>query len=154
VDFEVLDDIMVKMRTLVIAKGGLAFANGYRSAAEEKNGPWWKLDMNIDYVKLVSGEKAALRAVKDGLKVATHRRYGGRYRGDKHRVLSSGAAFPVYARKRHQHIPREPKLRAYVNATCNWTSRISAGHPPDTVAKGATTSGPGEMGPSAHQSCN
>src|SRR5882757_7295186 len=64
VDFEVLEDISVN-GTLVIPKGGLAFATVTEAQAKRRMARGGKLDINIDYVKLVSSEKAALRAVKD-----------------------------------------------------------------------------------------
>src|ERR1700686_2923889 len=63
VDFETLDDVTVN-GTLVIPKGGLAFAT-IEAQAKRRMARGGKLDLNIDYVKLVSGDKAALRAVKD-----------------------------------------------------------------------------------------
>jgi len=64
VDFEVLDDVNLGS-TLVIQKGGLAFATITEAQAKRRMARGGKLDINIDYVKLVDGEKAALRAVKD-----------------------------------------------------------------------------------------
>jgi hypothetical protein len=64
IDFETLDDITVN-GTLVIPKGGLAFATVTEAQAKRRMARGGKLDINIDYVKLVSGEKATLRAVKD-----------------------------------------------------------------------------------------
>src|SRR5271156_2311002 len=64
-DFETLDDITVN-GTLVIPKGGLAFATVTEAQAKRRMARGGKLDINIDYVKLASGEKAALRAVKGG----------------------------------------------------------------------------------------
>jgi PEGA domain len=64
VDFETLDDITVN-DTLVIAKGGLAFATVTEAQAKRRMARGGKLDINIDYVKLVSGDRATLRAVKD-----------------------------------------------------------------------------------------
>jgi hypothetical protein len=64
VDFEVLDDISIN-GTLVIPKGGLAFATVTEAQAKRRMARGGKLDINIDYVKLASGEKAALRAVRD-----------------------------------------------------------------------------------------
>jgi hypothetical protein len=64
VDFETLDDITVN-GTLVIPKGGLAFGTVTEAQAKRRMARGGKLDINIDYVKLVSGDKAALRAVKD-----------------------------------------------------------------------------------------
>jgi hypothetical protein len=63
-DFEVLDDLTVN-GVLVIPKGGLAIATVTEAQAKRRMARGGKLDINIDYVKLVSGEKAALRAVKD-----------------------------------------------------------------------------------------
>lgn len=64
VDFEVLEDITLN-GTLVIPKGGLAFATVTQAQAKRRMARGGKLDINIDYVKLISSEKAALRAVKD-----------------------------------------------------------------------------------------
>src|SRR6202007_2450966 len=60
-DFETLDDITVN-GTLVIAKGGLAFATVTEAQAKRRMARGGKLDINIDYVKLVSGDRATLRA--------------------------------------------------------------------------------------------
>src|SRR5229473_2341986 len=64
VDFEVLQDISVN-GTLVIPKSGLAFATVTEAQSKRRMARGGKLDINIDYVKLVSSEKAALRAVKE-----------------------------------------------------------------------------------------
>ncbi|HET6176503.1 MAG TPA: PEGA domain-containing protein [Candidatus Sulfotelmatobacter sp.] len=64
IDFEVLEDISVN-GTLVIPKGGLAFATVTQAQAKRRMARGGKLDINIDYVKLLSSEKAALRAVKE-----------------------------------------------------------------------------------------
>jgi hypothetical protein len=58
IDFEVLDDITVN-KILVIPKGGLAFATVTEAQAKRRMARGGKLDINIDYVKLVSGDKAA-----------------------------------------------------------------------------------------------
>src|SRR5512146_1778418 len=63
VDFEVLDDITLN-GTLVIPKGGLAIATVTEAQPKRRMARGGKLDVNIDYVKLVSSERAALRAVK------------------------------------------------------------------------------------------
>jgi hypothetical protein len=63
VDFEVLEDVRVN-GLLVIAKGGLAFATVTEAQAKRRMARGGKLDINIDYVRLVDDEKAALRAVK------------------------------------------------------------------------------------------
>ncbi len=65
VDFEVLEE--VKLGDVVIVQHG-AMAIGTVTEAQPKRrmGRAGKLNINIDYVQLVSGEKAPLRAVKGG----------------------------------------------------------------------------------------
>ena len=65
VDFEVLEDVKIG-EVIVIQHGGDGNCYGYRSATKRRMGRAGKLNMNIDYVQLVSGEKAPLRAVKGG----------------------------------------------------------------------------------------
>jgi predicted lipid-binding transport protein (Tim44 family) len=65
VDFEVLQDISVN-GTLVIPKGGFAFGTVTEAQPKRRMARGGKLEINIDYVKLLSSEKAALRAVKGG----------------------------------------------------------------------------------------
>jgi hypothetical protein len=62
-DFEVLEDVQVK-GVVVIPKGGLAFATVTEAQAKRRMARGGKLDINIDYAKLVDSEKAPLRAVK------------------------------------------------------------------------------------------
>lgn len=64
VDFEVLEDISVN-GTLVIPKGGLALATVTEAQAKRRIARGGRLDISIDYVKLITGERAPLRAVKD-----------------------------------------------------------------------------------------
>lgn len=65
VDFEVMEDIYVN-DVLVIKKG--SFAIGTITEAEHKKtmGRQGKLDITIDYVHLLNGEKAQLRGTKQG----------------------------------------------------------------------------------------
>ena len=56
VDFEVLEDISLN-GTPVIAKGGLAFATVTDAQSKRRMARGGKLDINIDYVKLLSSEK-------------------------------------------------------------------------------------------------
>lgn len=145
VDFEVLDDIMVN-GTLVIAKGGLAFATVTEAQPKRRMARGGKLDMNIDYVKLVSGEKAALRAVKD-VKGGGHT--GGMVGGI---VATSIVFFPAAPLFLLMHgkdisIPKGTEITAYVNGDMKLDiAKFQPATPPDTVAQGATTSGPGENG--------
>src|SRR6266700_7896221 len=63
-DFEVLGDVFAK-DTLVVPKGGIAWGTVTDAQAKRRMARGGKLDVNIDAVRLVDGEKAPLRAVKD-----------------------------------------------------------------------------------------
>jgi hypothetical protein len=65
VDFEVLQDLSVN-GTLVVPKGGLAFGTVTEAQPKRRMARGGKLEINIDYVKLLDSEKATLRAVKSG----------------------------------------------------------------------------------------
>jgi hypothetical protein len=63
-DFEVLEDVKVG-DTLIIARGGIAIATVTQAQSKRRMARGGKLDVNIDYVRLVNDEKIALRAVKE-----------------------------------------------------------------------------------------
>jgi len=65
VDFEVLEDIKVG-NVVVVERGAIAIATVTEAHPKRRMGRAGKLNMNIDYVRLVSGEKVLLRAVKGG----------------------------------------------------------------------------------------
>ncbi len=113
VDFEVLDDISVN-NTLVIPKGGLAFATVTEAQGKRRMARGGKLDINIDYVKLVSGEKAALRAVKD-VKGGGHT--GGMVGGmvATSIVFFPAAPFFLFMHGKDISIPKGTEITAYVN---------------------------------------
>src|SRR5262249_56084808 len=64
VDFEILEDIKIG-ETLVIPRGGIAWGTITEAQPKRRMGRAGKLNVNIDAVRLVNGEKAALRAVKE-----------------------------------------------------------------------------------------
>jgi hypothetical protein len=64
VDFDVLEEVYVG-KTLVVPKGGVAWATVTEAQPKRRMGRGGKLNMNLDSVRLVDGEKVALRAVKD-----------------------------------------------------------------------------------------
>ena len=113
VDFEVLDDISVN-GTLVIPKGGLAFATVTEAQSKRRMARGGKLDINIDYVKLASGEKAALRAVKD-VKGGGHT--GGMVGGmvATSIVFFPAAPFFLFMHGKDISIPKGTEITAYVN---------------------------------------
>lgn len=64
VSFEVLEDIQVNV-LIVIKQGSDAIATVTQAKAKRRMGKGGKLDVNIDYVRMVTGEKVALRAVRE-----------------------------------------------------------------------------------------
>jgi len=113
VDFEVLEEVQVN-NVLVIPKGGLAFATVTEAQAKRRMARGGKLDINIDYVRLLSDEKAALRAVKEvkggghtgamtGAIVATSL------------VFFPAAPFFLFMHGKDITIPKGTELTAYVN---------------------------------------
>ena len=65
VDFEVLEDVKIG-DVIVIQHGAMAIGTVTEAHPKRRMGRAGKLNINIDYVQLVSGEKAPLRAVKGG----------------------------------------------------------------------------------------
>ncbi len=64
VDFEVLEEVRVR-DILLIPKGRIAWGTVTEAEHKKRMARGGKLDMTIDSVRLVDGEKAALRAVKE-----------------------------------------------------------------------------------------
>ena len=64
VSFEVLEDIDVN-GLVVVKQGSDAIATVTEAKAKRRMGKGGKLDVNIDYVRLVTGEKVPLRAVRE-----------------------------------------------------------------------------------------
>jgi hydrogenase maturation factor len=65
VDFEVLEDVKIG-DVVIVQHGGMAIATVTEAKHKRRMGRAGKLNMNIDYVQLVSGDKVPLRAVKGG----------------------------------------------------------------------------------------
>jgi len=64
VDFQTLDDVNVG-NVVVIPKNSTAFATITVAESKKRMARGGKLGMNIDYVRLPSGEKLALRGIQD-----------------------------------------------------------------------------------------
>src|SRR5579863_3882974 len=152
VDFEVLDDLTVN-GVLVIPKGGMAFATVTEAQAKRRMARGGKLDINVDYVKLVSGERAALRAVRD-VKGGGHT--GGMVGGmvATSLVFFPAAPFFLFMHGKDISIPKGTEITAYVNGDMRLDI---AKFQPATVSKAtqATTgSGVGQgappLGPNVH----
>jgi len=64
VDFEVLEETKIG-ETVVIPRGGIAWGTVTEARPKRRMGRAGKLNVNIDSVRLVTGEKVALRAIKE-----------------------------------------------------------------------------------------
>ena len=112
-DFEVLEDVRVN-NVLVVPKGGMAFATVTEAQAKRRMARGGKLDINIDNVRLVSGEKAALRAVKE-VKGGGHT---GAMTGGivaTSLVFFPAAPFFLFMHGKDISIPKGTEITAYVN---------------------------------------
>ncbi len=101
-------------RCLVIPKGGLAFATVTEAQAKRRMARGGKLDINIDYAKLVDDEKAALRAVKE-LKGGGHT---GAMTGGivaTSLVFFPAAPFFLFMHGKDISIPKGTEITAYVS---------------------------------------
>jgi hypothetical protein len=143
VDFEVLDDITVN-GTLVIPKAGLALATVTEAQAKRRMARGGKLDINIDYVKLVSGEKAALRAVKD-VKGGGHT--GGMVGGmvATSIVFFPAAPFFLFMHGKDISIPKGTEITAYVNGDMKLDiARFQSAAPANGAVQNASASSSSE----------
>jgi hypothetical protein len=113
IDFEVLEEVKVN-DVVVIPKGNIAI--GTVTAAEHKKrmARGGKLDIEIDYVKLADGEKAAIRAVKETK--------GGGHTGAMTGAIVAtslvawpAAPFFLFMHGKDTTIPKGTEITAYVN---------------------------------------
>ncbi len=112
VDFEVLEDVRAG-DVVVVKQGAMAIATVTEAQPKRRMGRAGKLNMNIDYVQLVDGEKVPLRAVKGGS--------GGNHTGAMTGaiVASSILFFPaapffLFMHGKDITIPKGTEITAYV----------------------------------------
>lgn len=114
VDFEVLEDIKIG-DAIIIQHGAMAIGTVTEAQPKRRMGRAGKLNINIDYVQLVDGEKVPLRAVKGGS--------GGNHTGAMTGaiVASSILFFPaapffLFMHGKDITIPKGTEITAYVAA--------------------------------------
>jgi len=113
VDFEVLQDISVN-GTLVVPKGGIAVGTVTEAQPKRRMARGGKLEINVDYVKLANGDKAALRAVKGG-------NGGGHVGAMTAGIVATGivffpaAPFFLFMHGKDITMPKGGEFTAYVN---------------------------------------
>jgi hypothetical protein len=112
-DFEVLEDVKVK-DVIVVPRGGLALATITQAEHKRRMARGGKLDVNIDDVRLIDGEKAPLRAVKEAK--------GGGHTGAMTGAMIGTAIvfFPAAPLFLFMHgkditIPKGTEITAYIN---------------------------------------
>jgi PEGA domain len=113
VDFEVLEEVSINGVT-VIPKGGLARGTVTEAQAKRRMARGGKLDMNVDSVRLVDGEKAALRAVKEA-------KGGGHTGAMTAGIVVTGllvwpaAPFFLFMHGKDVTVPKGAEITAYIN---------------------------------------
>lgn len=113
VDFEVLEDVKLG-EIIVIARGATALGTVTRGKAKARMGRGGKLDINIDSVRTVTGEKIALRAIKETKGKGSTGAMTGAI------VASSILFFPaapffLFMKGKDIKIPKGTEITAYVN---------------------------------------
>ena len=113
IDFEVLEEVKVN-DVVVIPKGNLAIGTITDAEHKKRMARGGKLDIEIDYVKLADGEKAAIRAVKETK--------GGGHTGAMtgaivatSLVVWPAAPFFLFMHGKDTTIPKGTEITAYVN---------------------------------------
>jgi PEGA domain len=114
VDFDVVEEVKIG-DVVVIPQGSKAIATVTEAQPKRRLGRSGKLNMNIDYVQLASGEKVALRAVKGGS--------GGNHVGAMTgAMVATGILFfpaaPLFLfmKGKNINIPKGTEITAYVAA--------------------------------------
>ena len=113
VDFEVLQEISVN-GTLVIPKGGIAVGTVTEAQPKRRMARGGKLEINVDYVKLLNGDKAALRSVKGG-------NGGGHVGAMTAGIVATGivffpaAPFFLFMHGKDITLPKGAEFTAYIN---------------------------------------
>jgi len=109
----VLEDVKVDDVT-VVARGATAIGSVTRAEAKKRMARGGKLDLTIDYVRVVNGDKVALRAVKETS--------GGGHTGAMtgaivatSLVLWPAAPFFLFMHGKDTTIPKGTEITAYVN---------------------------------------
>ncbi len=132
VDFEVLEDIKVG-DIIVIPRGGIAWGTVTEAQAKRRMARGGKLNMNIDAVRLISGEKAALRAVKEVK--------GGGHTGAMTGAIVAttivffpAAPFFLFMHGKDITIPKGTEITAYINGDVSLDPAKFSGQPDARLA--------------------
>jgi hypothetical protein len=138
IDFEVLEEVKVS-DVVVIPKGNTAIGTITDAEHKKRMARGGKLDIEIDYVKLADGEKAALRAVKE-TKGGGHT--GGMVTGIvvTSLVFWPAAPFFLFMHGKDTTIPKGTEVTAYVNGNMPLDAAKFA--PAANISAGSSTVSP------------
>jgi hypothetical protein len=138
IDFEVLEEVKVN-DVVVIPKGNIAIGTVTDAEHKRRMARGGKLDIEIDYVKLADGEKAAIRAVKETK--------GGGHTGAMtgaivatSLVVWPAAPFFLFMHGKDTTIPKGTEITAYVNGNMPLDPAKFAPVAPTTAASSAVPS--------------
>ncbi len=113
VDFEVLEDVKFG-ETVIVPRGGTAIGTVTRAKRKGRMAKGGKLDITIDFVTALSGEKVALRAVKENK--------GKNYTGTMTGLIAAtgilffpAAPFFLFMKGKDIKIPKGTEITAYVS---------------------------------------
>jgi len=113
IDFEVLDQVLVD-NVVVLDRGSVAIGAVTRAQAKRRMARGGKLDVTIDHVRLIDGEKIPLRGVREGS--------GGGHTGAMtgaivatSLVVWPAAPFFLFMHGKDYTIPQGTEITAYVN---------------------------------------
>ena len=114
VSFEVLEDIEVG-GLIVIKQGSAALATVTQAQAKRRMGKGGKLDVNIDYVRLVTGDKVPLRAVRENKGASSA---GGMTAGivATSIIFFPAAPFFLFMKGKEVTIPKGTEVTSYVHS--------------------------------------
>jgi hypothetical protein len=125
----------------VIPKGGIAWATVTEAQPKRRMARGGKLNMNIDSVRLVDGEKVALRAVKEV-------KGGGHTGAMTGAMVATGIVFfpaaPLFLFMHGKDItvPKGTEITAFVNGNVPLDMARFAPQKPQAPSLGATSAGP------------
>lgn len=132
VDFEVLEEVQV-MGVVAIAKGANASATVTVAEPKRRMGREGKLDMTLDYVRLVDNEKAALTATAGGKGGSNVGKMTGAIVATAIFTLGGSALFLLMHGK-DITIPKGAETTAYINGDMRLDMSKFGVAPPETAA--------------------
>lgn len=140
VDFEILEDVKID-DLIIIPRGGIAIGTVTRAKPKGRMGKAGKLDITIDFARTVTGEKIALRAVKETSGKGSTGAMTGAI------VASSILFFPaapffLFMKGKDTKIPKGTEIAAYVNgdASLDRTKFLALGQTNEDQAIATNTS--------------